>query len=134
MISKINAEAEIAKKKADVSTAKAHPPKKASPFDYSRFDQIVDSDDEEDSMHAGKMPGMPGVGPPPNIPALPPRLMQAIAMSEEIKARGGTKEELRVAEELAARAMNEASPSVKVGRSKPKAPHSTHRGIVSSSC
>eukprot|EP00282_Hemiselmis_andersenii_P014690 CAMPEP_0114133160 /NCGR_PEP_ID=MMETSP0043_2-20121206/13478_1 /TAXON_ID=464988 /ORGANISM="Hemiselmis andersenii, Strain CCMP644" /LENGTH=363 /DNA_ID=CAMNT_0001226719 /DNA_START=267 /DNA_END=1355 /DNA_ORIENTATION=- len=100
---------------------KLAPPKKASPFDYSRFDQIVDSDDDDDAGAVAPSqppPGFPGIlpgQPPPNIPAMPPKLMQAIAMAEEIKARGGSKEELCVAEELAAKAMDEASPEVKKG-------------------
>ena len=99
--------------------SKPAPPKKSA-FDYSRFDQIVDSDDDEDDPGAAAAPGRagplpPGMGPPPNLPPLPPKLIQAISMAEEIKARGGSKEELKVAEELAAKAMDEASPQVKEG-------------------
>jgi len=84
--------------------------KKKYSMDYSRFDQLEDSDEEEDapqmSAHAD--------GPPRDLhKRMPPKFIEAMRYNESVAQRGNRPEELAKSEQLFKEAFEEASPDAR---------------------
>ena len=84
-------------------------------MDYSRFDQLEVSDDEDD----GPDPASGGIdtiapGPPRDLhKRMPAKFLEALRVNEEVQKRGSKPEELAKTERLFQEAFEEASPEAR---------------------
>jgi len=84
--------------------------KKKYSMDYSRFDQLEDSDEEEDAPQRSAQTD----GPPRDLhKRMPPKFIEAMRYNESVAQRGNRPEELAKSKQLFKEAFEEASPDAR---------------------